>query len=210
MNYLRRAIFLFIIFGAAVCGLAQQRVAGPDLSVAGVKLGDRISGKAFLGKFQPRTSEGGTPSYYFYNKNANTVMKITAASFDDPYFVTGIEVFWVDKTYTNRHFYLDKIENFETESGVFIGSRQSGRGIAATLIIGSPMPLGVNHVSPKDILRRKGVPTSQSRNGKKETLDYHIESIDVNTQDALKFGYAAQYQFERGWLQRFSIKLLPK
>ena len=205
------AVSLFLALAAITNSIvAQERTTAPaNLSVAGVKLGDRESAKAFLAAYQPRTSDG-VPTYYFYNKYATSVMKLTAASFEDPYFVTGIEVFAVGKDYQDRHFYLNKIGYFETESGVFIGSRQSGRGMAASLIIGIPYPLGVNSVNPKDIVRKNGEPSARNKTGNVESLDYRVDTINLDGENASKFGYAAHFEFQKRRLQRYSITLLPK
>ena len=186
---------------------AQERTASPDMSVAGLKLGDRESGKAFLSEYQPRMADGG-PAYYFYNKNADTVMKVTVASDDDRFFVTGIEVFAVDEKYRSRHFQLDKIGHFITESGIFIGWKQSGKGIAATLIIGVPYPLGVNSIGQKEVVARFGEPQERKKTGDDETLDYRLASIVVPNAGGRSWGYTSHFEFHKHDLQRFSIKLV--
>jgi hypothetical protein len=200
-------VFIFTVTAAYVD--AQRPAMAPDLTVSGMRLGDRVSGKAFLENFQPRT-DGGRPTYYFYDKYAATVMKVTAASFDDPYFVTEVEVFAVDESYRNRHFYLDKVGFFETESGIFIGTRQSARGIKMTMIFGSPIPLGMMSNGLKDILRKKGEPTERNKSGKDETMDYKIEAIDIGGESPTKYGYEARYEFNSRRLQRYSMKILPR
>jgi hypothetical protein len=208
---LKIAVALFLTFSIKTIGiLAQGPPTTPaNLTVAGVKLGDRNSAKAFLAGYQPRTSDG-FPTYYFYNKYATSVMKLTASSFEDPYFVTKIEVFAVGKDYKDRHFYLDNIGYFETESGIYIGSRQSGRGMAASLIIGIPYPLGVNSINPKDIVRKNGEPSERSKSGDAELLDYRLDTINLNGENVAKFGYAARFEFHKRKLQRYSIMLVPK
>ena len=135
------------------------------MSVAGLRLGDRESAKAMLSEYQPSRMTDDSPAYSFYNKNADTVMKVTASP-EDRFFITGIEVYAVDESYRTRHFQMENVAHFATESGVFIGWTQSGKGIAATLIIGVPYPLGVNSIGTKEIVKRYGEPTTRTRNGK--------------------------------------------
>lgn len=200
MTHAKPALLFFLIALLSAIALAQNKPM--DQSVAGLRLGDRGSGKAFLSDFSPRMTEGPQPRYYFYNKNADTVMKVTAASAEDRYFITDIEVYAVDNTYRSRHYQLEKIAHFTTESGIFIGWKQSGKGIAATLIIGVPYPLGVSSVEPKTVITRFGEPTSRNKDKKAETLDYRRDTASgVQT---------AHYEFRKGRLERFSIGLTPK
>jgi len=206
MSHLRFSVSLLlflVLFAASI--LAQK--ASPDMSVAGLRLGDRDSGKAFLSEYQPRMSDGGA-AYYFYNSRADTVMKVTATSADDRFFVTEIEVFAVDEKYRNRHFQLDKIARFITESGIFIGWHQSGRGIAATLIIGVPYPLGVNSIGQKEVTSRFGEPQERKKTRDDETLDYRLASIAVPNADGRSWGYTSHFEFHKHDLERFSIKLV--
>ena len=203
------AITLFLAVSSITNVVAQEVLTAPDFTVSAVRLGDRPSAKAFLNGYQPRTDEG-RPTYYFYNKYGTSVVKLTATSFDDPYFMTGIEVLDAGKDYKGSHFYLDKIGYFETESGIFIGSRQSRRGIAASLIIGIPVPLGVNSVHPNDVIRKKGEPSERRKSGDFESLDYRLETIDLDGENGAKFGYAAHFDFNKRRLMRYSIMLVPK
>lgn len=196
-------ISLALLLVSAVCSLAQ------DMSVAGLSLGDRESGKAVLAEYLPRTTESG-PAYFFYNKNADTVMKVIAASPDDRFFVTEIEVYAVDESYRSRHFQMEKVARFATESGVFIGWHQSGKGIAATLIIGSPYPLGINSISTKDIIRRYGEPTARTKDGKVEALEYRLPATKLAAESAARYEYGASFEFRKGDLRRFSIRLIPR
>ena len=154
--------------------------------------------------------EGGKPEYLFYNSQATTVLKLTAASNDDPFFIAEIEVFSVGESYTNRHFYLEKIGHFVTESSVFIGFRQSGGGLAIALLVGVPNLARNNMIGPKDLVNKKGEPTSRNKVEEKETLDYRLDSIDIAGENAAKYSYAAQYYFSKNKLKRFSMKLVAK
>ncbi len=177
------------------------------MSVAGLKLGDRVSGKAFLNLYQPRTDEDGLPKYYFYNGRGTTVMKVTAASVEDLYFVTEIEVFEVGDSYQKRHFFLKDIGHFVTESGIFIGFRQTGSGLALALIVGVPNVGRNNIIGPKDVIKRKGEPDKRAVNEKETTFDYHTD--DVAASDA-KYKYTAFYRFYKKELTRFVLKIEPE
>ena len=201
---------VILVFAFASSNAAQVKTFKPDLSVAGLKLGDRASAKAFLTGYQPRSGADGVPEYLFYNAQATTVMKLTAASFDDLYFITEIEVFSVGESYKNRHFQLEKIGHFVTESGVFIGFRQSGSGLAIALVSGIPNLARNNMVGPKDLVNKKGEPTTRTKIEEKETLDYKLDSVDVAGEPDAKYRYAAQYYFSKNKLKRFSMKLLAK
>lgn len=179
------------------------------MTVAGIRLGDRESGRAVLAEYQPRMTDSG-PAYFFYNKNADSVMKVLAASAEDRFFATEIEVYAVDESYRTRHFQMEKVSRFSTESGVFVGWHQTGKGIAATLIIGSPYPVGVNSIGVKDIIRRYGEPTSRGKDGKIETLDYRLPTAHFSAGDAGNYGYGAHFEFRKDNLRRFSIKLVPR
>ena len=198
----------FIAFGSTLLTVeAQDRPFIPDMSVAGVKLGDRTSAKAFLEGYQPRT-DGGQPTYYFYNSHVTTVMKLTAASFDDPYFVTEIEVFNVGPEYQNRHFVLEKVGHFVTESGIFVGFRQSGRGLAVALIVGVPNIARDNMTGPKDVVNKKGEPNERVKNGAEDIFDYRLDSIGL-PDGKTNYGYSAHYRFYDKKLNRFSMKIEP-
>lgn len=179
----------------------------PEMSVAGLKLGDRVSGKAFLSLYQPRTDEDGLPKYYFYNGQGTTVMKITAASVEDPYFVTGIEVFRVGESYRNRHFVLNDIGHFVTESGIFIGFRQKPGNMALAMIVGVPNVGRSNIIGPKDVIRRKGEPDERAVNEKEETFDYRVEDFKIAETN---YKYTAHYRFNKRELKQFIFKLEPQ
>ncbi|MBK6750193.1 MAG: hypothetical protein KA956_00380 [Pyrinomonadaceae bacterium] len=189
-------------------GSAQEtRTKMPELSVAGLTLGDRDSGKKFLGIYQPRTDEGGLPKYYFYNGRGTTVMKVTAASVEDPYFVTEIEVFGVGESYQERHFFLKDIGHFVTESGIFIGFRQTGKGLALALIVGVPNVGRSNMIGPKDVIKRKGEPDGQSVNDKETIFNYGGQSVKIGDVD---YKYSAYYRFYKRELKRFIFRIEPQ
>lgn len=212
---LNRSHRFLVVFAAAILSFAsasaihaQEKMRSvPEMSVAGLKLGDRESGKAFLGLYQPRTDEDGLPKYYFYNGQGTTVMKITAASVEDPYFVTEIEVFWVNPSYQKTHYFLKKTPHFITESGMFIGFRQSGKSLALALIVGVPNVGRSNIIGPKDVIKRKGEPDSRAVNDKEETFDYHVN--DLKVADA-NYNYSAFYRFYKRELMRFVFKIEPQ
>jgi len=188
---------------------AQGRKLTPDISVAGVKLGDRASARAFLEGYQPRT-DGGVPTYYFYNKRITTVMKLTGVSFEDPYFITEIEVFNVGQEYQSRHFVLEKIGTFATESGIFIGFRQKGGDLALAMIVGVPNVGRSNMIGPKDVIKRQGEPNERARNGEEETFDYRLDTISLpSPEGTTDYLYAAHYRFYERKLNRFSLRIEP-
>lgn len=198
---------LFTIFAITAVKAQEKPRSAPEMSVAGLKLGDRESGKAFLELYQPRTDEDGLPRYYFYNGQGTTVMKVTAASVEDPYFVTEIEVFGVGESYQKRHYFLKKMPHFVTESGIFIGFRQSGKGLALALIVGVPNVGRSNIIGPKDVIRRKGEPDDRVVNDKEETFDYRFDSLAVA---GTNYKYSAFYRFYKRELKRFVFKLEPR
>ena len=204
----------FVVLAAIILTLtfttvqAQEKTrSAPDVSVAGLKLGDRVSGKAFLGIYQPRMDEDNLPKYYFYNGQGTTVMKITAASVEDPYFVTEIEVFRVGELYQKRHFFLKDLGHFVTESGIFIGFRQKAGNLALAMIVGVPNIGRSNIIGPNDVVRRKGEPDSRAVNDKEETFDYRFDSLSVG---GTNYKYSAFYRFYKRELKRFVFKLEPQ
>ncbi len=189
-------------------GFAQEIISKvPELSVAGLKLGDRVSGKAFLGIYQARTDEDDLPKYYFYNGQGTTVMKITAASVEDPYFVTEIEVFKVGDWYQKRHFFLKDLGHFVTESGIFIGFRQKAGNLALPLIVGVPNVGRSNIIGPNDVIRRKGEPDNRAVKDNEEAFDYSVNSVTVGE---AQHRYTAHYRFYKRELTRFILKIEPQ
>jgi hypothetical protein len=207
-RYYRLALGLAMIAVLGFTGQAQEKSAEPALSVVGIKLGDRASAKAFLADYQARQGEDGRPIYYFYNKFANQVMKLTGASFDDRYFITEIEVYKVNKSYTNIHFQAEKIAYFKTEKDIFIGYKQS----TASMITGIPNIDGKDMTGPKTVVKKMGAPTEDVKNEEKETLVYNLPNIEIADENGKtnKFNYSAQYEFNEGKLKRFTLKIFDQ
>ncbi len=199
-----------MVFGAGFDAKAQEKTVSRDLSVVGIKLGNRASAKAFLDGFQARIAEDGRPTYYFYNKFVNQVMKLTGASFEDRFFITEIEVYRVGKSYQSPHFQAEKIGYFKTENNIFIGYKQS----TASMITGIPNVDGKDTTGPKNVVKKLGEPLERTENGEKETLIYKASEIELTDENAqgkmLKFSYLANYEFNDGKLKKFVLKISPK
>lgn len=195
---------LLAAFG--VTALAQEaKTINPDVSVVGLKLGERAAAKTFLDGFQPRQTADGRPVYYFYNKNADQVLKLTAASFEDKYLLTEIEVYQVDATYRMPHFQAEKISFFKTEKDIFVGYKQS----KASAITGIPNVDGKDMSGPKTIIRKIGEPTERVENGKQLTLVYKLPGLSLADEAGKtgRFVYTARYEFYDNRLQRFILKI---
>lgn len=187
---------------------AQKSESTPEISVAGIELGNREKAKAFLANHSPRIGDDGRPAYYFYNKFGTQVMKITAISNQDPYFITELEVFAVGTDYQNKHFIADKIGFFATESGIFIGYRQS----TASMIIGIPNVSREDRIGPKDLVRKKGSPRDRVKTGERETITYNFEKIILspsNSETNVSAEYKSRFEFVNNKLKRFSLKVIP-
>jgi hypothetical protein len=205
------AVTVLLLFGSILTDIkAQQTAKLPDLSAAGVRLGDRASAKKFLAGYQYRI-DGGVPTYYFYNSHITTVLKLTGASFDDPYFITGIEVYNVGPEYQNKHFVLEKLGHFLTESGIHVGYRQSGGDLAFSLTVGIPGVVGDSITGPKYVLKKIGEPDQRAKNGEEEIFDYRIDGFSLPYSDetgrTAKYDYKAHYRFYRNRLNRFSMTI---
>lgn len=202
------AISLFAAFTASAQKAEEKQSPAPDLSVAGVRLGNRATAKAFLEGFQPRIGEDSRPTYYFYNRSATQVMKLTGASFDDRFLIVEIEVYKVGKSYTAGHFQADKIGFFKTESDIFVGYKQS----MASAITGIPNVDGKDRTGPNTVAKKIGEPTNRLTEGARETLVYEIPEIEIadETGKAAKFAYAARYEFSDDKLKRFVLKITPR
>jgi hypothetical protein len=186
---------------------AAQEVT-PDLTVASVRLGDRASAKAFLDGYQARIGEDGRPTYYFFNKFANQVLKLTGASFEDRFFITEIEVYKVGKNYTAGHFQAEKISHFKTEKDIFIGYRQS----KASAITGIPNVDGKDRTGPKTVATKIGAPTERVAADENETLIYKLSALELadETGQRAKYDYSAQYEFNGDKLKKFTLKISNK
>jgi hypothetical protein len=212
-RYYRLALSLVMIallqLPAAFNAQAQEKPAEPEFSVAGVKLGHRASAKAFLIQYLPTTGEDGRPAYYFYNKFGSQVMKLTAASFEDPYFITEIEVFSVGKSYQKGHHWAEKIGYFMTEKDIFIGYRQS----MTAAMIGIPNLARGSRIGPKDVVKKKGMPTERVKDGERETVTYSLSNVEIADEDAAnktnRYDYYARYEFNENKLKRFTLKISP-
>lgn len=202
-KYSALVLFLLILNFAA---LGQEKAA-PEISINGIKLGDRVSAKAFLEKYAPTTDETGRPIYYFYNDPGTQVLKLTAESFEDPYYLVEIEVYGVGENYRRSHYYLKDTNFFITESKIFIGYRQS----VASMIIGIPNVSRGDMIGPNDLAKRKGEPTERTKDGEKEILTYNFPELELVDENNVKrsFNYTATYQFIRKKLRKFSFKITP-
>lgn len=202
---MKKPIYFALLMVLVVSSSFAQKKDSPEMSVAGITLGDRESAKKFLDGYQPRTDEG-TCSYYFYSSRATTVMKLSAASCEDKHMITAIEVFGVDDTYTKRHFVADKLGHFVTESGLFIGFRQTGGGLALALIVGVPNIARNNMIGPKDVVKIKGEPAERTKEGKVETIRYKIDGVSV---DSKPYDYASRFEFYGKEMTRFELRIDP-
>lgn len=183
---------------------SQDKQSEPELSVAGIKLGDRASAKKFLGNYSAGTGDDGEPQYSFWNKFGNQVMQVHALSFDDPYFITKIEVFYAPQSYIGRHYVLKDQGFFVTENGIFIGYRQS----AVALIAGIPNVGRNDRIGPNDIVRKKGEPTTRTKEDKKEFLTYDLGEINLEIGGKTdQVSYSAKYETSKNKLRRFSIEI---
>lgn len=185
---------------------AQETKSKPDFSVIGIELGSREKAKAFLSQgYSPRKGEDGRPTYYFYNEWGSQVMKLTGTSFDDPYFITEIEVYAVGQNYRERHYQAEKIKFFETENDIFIGFKQSAMYfIAAVKNVGSR-----NTIGPKDVVEILGEPGERTKtDAKHETITYKLSNVKLPDEN-LNVNYQASYEFYKKELNRFKIKIEP-
>ena len=199
------SVFVIFQFASNYSVKAQTSKNAPEMSVAGIELGSRESAKAFLKSgYQPRVGKDGRPTYYFYNKWGSQVMKLTAASFDDPYFLTEIEVFSVGEKYQERHFQAEEVKYFETENKIFIGFKQS----TMYFIAGVKNKGSNNEITPKAVVEIKGEPSKRADTDKnREVLSYNIAEVKVPGAK-MEADYQADYEFYKNKLKRFSIKLV--
>lgn len=186
---------------------SQDKNSEPELSVAGIRLGDRASAKKFLEKYSAGAGDEGEPQYSFWNKFGNQVMQLHALSFDDPYFITKIEVFYAPQSYMGRHYVLKDQGFFVTENGIFIGYRQS----AVSIIAGIPNVGRNDRIGPNDIARKKGEPTTRIKEGKKEFLTYDPGKINLEIDGKNEsVNYLAKFETDKNKLKRFSIEISSK
>lgn len=197
--------FVLFQFILVISIQAQDRAESkPELSVAGIELGNRESAEKFLKSgFSPRLEKDGSVGYYFYNKWANQVMRLSAPSLEDKYFITEIEVFSVSRKYQKPHFQAKDHRYFETENGIFIGFKQS----AMFLIVGLKNAGKINEFKPKHIVKIKGEPTTRNKMDKKrEAISYKVPSVELSDSES-SYNYEASYRFYKNKLKRFKIKI---
>jgi hypothetical protein len=194
-RYCRLITGLAMIAVLGFYALAQEKNVLPELSVAGVKLADKESAKAFLSGYSPRKTDDGRAVYYFYNEFGTQVMKLTAESSDDPFFITEIEVFSVGAGYQNQHYVAKDFGVFSTENNIFIGSKQS----ASSMIFGA-----ANRTGPKEVLRKKGTPSKQEKTGESEIITYDLAKIKLSDGE---FDYYARFEFSKSRLKKFILRI---
>jgi len=192
-------IALFLV-SAGYSVNAQEAKNAPEMTVAGVRLLDEGSGKAFLEKYTPRRDEKNRPVYYFYNEYATEVLKLTAVSEQKPFLIVGAEVYAVGESYRERHFQLNKIPSFATESGFFVGVRQSAKSLL----------FGVADKTDKEKLTKaKGKPDEIGKKEKREVLTYRLNELTAMRGDKAVqiLQYVAVYEFYKDKLKKFSINI---
>ena len=192
-----------LTLSAASSASAQAAPGEPELSVAGLRLGNEESAKAVLQNYSPRyDNELGQPKYFFYNGYGNQVMSVTAHSKERPFLIVAIEVFAVGESYQKKHFQMKETNSFMSESGFFIGARPS----ATSLIFAIP-----NVTGPKEVIKKKGSPQADEKVDKLRTLRYELSAVkELKTREVslknVDFGaYTAEYRFYKNKLSRFSI-----
>ncbi len=192
-----------LIVFAASSASSQTTQPEPELSIAGLRLGDEESAKAVLQNYSPRyDADLNRPKYFFYNGYGNQVMSVTAHSKEHPFLIVAIEVFAVGESYQKKHFQMKETKSFMSESGFFIGARPS----ATSLIFAIP-----NVTGPKEVMKKKGLPQADEKSDKVRTLRYQIGAVkELEAQAAslknVDFGaYTAEYRFYKNKLSRFSI-----
>ncbi len=191
-------IFAVLFFIASINAQSVKTPTGkrpvPEMSVAGVKLNDEASGRAFLAGYSFRRDEANRPVYYFYDRHGTQVLAFTALSPERRFLITAAEIFRVGPTYTKTYYVLKDVP-FQTESGFFLGDRPS----AASMIFGVS-----NRVSVKKLIAQKGTPDERRKNGKIETLRYVFAASPAG--DVPAGEYKAEYVFSNGKLDKIRIE----
>lgn len=193
-------IGLILVFSATISLNAQENRTLPEMNIAGIQLNDEASGKAFLSKYAPRTGENGQPVYYFYNKYATEVLKLTAFSNKQPHLIVGVEVYSVGKNYREQHFQINETTSFATESNFFVGVRQSAKSLL----------FGVAEKTDKEkVIKLKGKPDDIVKVEKRETLTYKLNDVEILRQGkTVKIPrYIAVYEFYKDKLKKMSISI---
>jgi hypothetical protein len=176
----------------------------PDLSVAGIRLGDEESAKIILQNYSPRyNNDLQRPMYFFYNGYGNQVMSVTAYSREHPFLVVAIEVVAVGDSYQKKHFQMKEVKSFMTDSGFFIGERPS----VTSMMFAIP-----NVTAPKDVIKKKGEPDADEKTEKERTLRYQfnggaegLNARETNLKSVNFASYKAEYHFVKNRLRRFRI-----
>ena len=207
-NNLMKSIFFAIlccalIGSAASSASSQTTQSEPEMSVAGLRLGDGESAQAILQNYSPRyDNDLSQPRYFFYNGYGNQVMTVTAHSKERPFLIVAVEVFAVGESYQKKHFQMKETNSFMSESGFFIGARPS----AKSLIFAIP-----NVTGPKEVIKKAGQPQADEKSDKVRTLRYEFGAVkELEAQEAklkdINFGaYTAEYRFYKNKLRRFII-----
>lgn len=207
-NNLLKSIFYAILCGILIVTAAnsvssQTAQSEPELSVAGLRLGDEEAAKNILRNYSPRyETDLSQPKYFFYNNYGTQVMSVTAHSKERPFLIVAVEVFSVGESYQKKHFQMKETNSFISESGFFIGARPS----ATSLMFAIP-----NVTDPKEVIKKKGQPQADEKSGKVRTLRYQFGAVKkLEAQKAkfkdVNFGtYTAEYRFYKNKLSRFSI-----
>ena len=192
-----------LIVSAANSAFSQTAQSEPEMSVAGIRLGDEASAKTVLQNYSPRyDNERSQPQYFFYNGYGNQVMSVTAHSKERPFLIVAVEVFAVGESYQKKHFQMKETNSFMSESGFFIGARPS----VTSMVFAIP-----NVTGPKEIMKRKGQPQADEKSDKVRTLRYQFGAVkELEAQEAqvkdVDFGaYTAEYRFYKNKLSRYRL-----
>lgn len=182
-------LFFAVSVNAQKVGAGGETRAAPEMSIAGVKLNDEASGRAFLAGYSFRRDEANRPVYYFYDEYGTQVLALTALSPERRFLIVAAEVFRVGRDY-KKTYYILKDVSFTSESGFFLGDRPS----AKSLIFGVP-----NRTNVKKLIEKKGTPDERTKSGKIETLVYTFNDLPAGK-------YRAEYVFIGGKLDKFKIE----
>lgn len=194
-----------LLMTAAFSVSAQEAKIAPEMSVAGIRLNDEASAKAFLGNYSSRRDEKNRPVYFFYNSEGTEVFKLTAFSEAKPFLLVAAEVFSVGESYKDRHYVLQDKAVFPTESGFYVGEHQSAKSLL----------FAIREITrPGNLVKKKGKPTEDVKEEKKQTITYKFdESVFSANDEKMKISnYTAVYEFRNKMLKRFKleIELVPK
>lgn len=204
-------IFSFFLLLMLSFATARAQTAQPELSVSGFRLGEETENAKRLQNYSPRFDEQtGQPKYFFYNEYGTQVLSLTALSKEQPFLLVAIEVFSVGKSYRQKHYQLKDTGFFVTESGFFIGERPSATSMLFAV---------ANVTGAKDVIAKKGAPTTDAKNDKERTISYRIDAagavfaghrfqaaaLAADLPEKSKSFYQAEYHFVKNRLRRFSF-----